>query len=118
MVSWRGAGRSVHGEARQPGFHFEGAGQVFAAAVHLMLTRVLTVGLAANVRSSAGAITVLFVALFVPLLVAPTNVPSIRLDSPRFLSLPTTSREPGGPRRTTLPERSPDLSCPRHPRHL
>ncbi|MFC8126798.1 hypothetical protein [Streptomyces sp. NPDC057302] len=38
-------------------------GQVFAVAVHLMLMSVLTVGLAAIVRSSAGTITVLFVLL-------------------------------------------------------
>lgn len=37
--------------------------QVFAIAVHLMLMRVLTRGLAVIVRSSAGAITVLFVRL-------------------------------------------------------
>lgn len=52
------------------------AGQVFAVAVHLMLMSVLTVGLAAIVRSSAGAITV----LFVPLLIVPTILPPIPLD--------------------------------------
>ncbi|MGB8940928.1 MAG: hypothetical protein WCD21_11935 [Streptomyces sp.] len=36
---------------------------MFASAVHLMLMRVLTIGLAAIVRSSAGASTVLFVPL-------------------------------------------------------
>ncbi|MFF1710179.1 hypothetical protein [Streptomyces sp. NPDC058268] len=36
---------------------------MFAIAVHLMLMRVLTIGLAAIVRSSAGASTVLFVLL-------------------------------------------------------
>lgn len=52
------------------------AGQVFAIAVHLMLMSVLTVGLAVIVRSSAGAITVLFVLL----LIVPTILPSIPLD--------------------------------------
>lgn len=55
---------------------------MFASTVHLMLTRVLTVGLAVIVRSSAGAITVFVLLLFAPAI---------------------------------LPERSPDLSCPRHP---
>lgn len=36
---------------------------MFAIAVHLMLMSVLTIGLAAIVRSSAGASTVLFVLL-------------------------------------------------------
>lgn len=52
------------------------AGQVFAIAVHLMLMSVLTVGLAVIVRSSAGAITVLFVLL----LIVPTILQSIPLD--------------------------------------
>jgi ABC-2 type transport system permease protein len=51
-------------------------GQVFGVAVHLMLMSVLTVGLAAIVRSSAGAITVLFVLL----LIVPTILQSIPLD--------------------------------------
>ncbi|MFG2503672.1 ABC transporter permease [Streptomyces sp. NPDC048441] len=52
------------------------AGQVFGIAVHLMLMSVLTIGLAAIVRSSAGAITVLFVLL----LIVPTILQSIPLD--------------------------------------
>ncbi len=39
-------------------------GPVAAPAVHLMLMRVVTIGLAVIVRSSAGAITVLVVLLF------------------------------------------------------
>ncbi|MFF1694960.1 ABC transporter permease subunit [Streptomyces sp. NPDC058257] len=52
------------------------AGRVFAVAVHLMLMSVLTIGLAAIVRSSAGTITVLFVLL----LIVPTILQSIPLD--------------------------------------
>lgn len=52
------------------------AGRVFAIAVHLMLMSVLTIGLAAIVRSSAGAITVLFVLL----LIVPTILQAIPLD--------------------------------------
>ncbi|MEV0321705.1 ABC transporter permease [Streptomyces sp. NPDC050658] len=51
-------------------------GRMFAIAVHLMLMSVLTIGLAAIVRSSAGALTVLFVLL----LIVPTILQSIPLD--------------------------------------
>ncbi|KOG91046.1 ABC transporter permease [Streptomyces varsoviensis] len=52
------------------------AGQVLAIAVHLALLSVLTVGLAAIVRSSAGAIT----ALFLLLLIVPMILQSIPAD--------------------------------------